>query len=907
MSGPVLVKPAFQSALADSGDATKLGPNSWNAARLFSGGVNGEMLVRDTASATGASWTTAGGGGGSTTDASLLVSGTLADARLSANVVTAASATALTNKTGAISQWTNDASYTTLAAVAGVGYLTAAGAAALTNKTGAISQWTNDSGYLTAITPGGSTTQVQFHNAGVLGGDARLTWAGRALFVGPDALLTGGANNVIGVFPSAQTITIESTISGGDQVAALKSQTLADPASHGNARFGGTEFGVVTKDGNTHDFNQLYNYFAAFHQGSGTAQFVRGVFADAEVFAGSSGLGHATDVSALVAYTSVDPGAATNAHGLLVFDVAGATNNYAIKTGLGLVSLGDAVTITGTVTAANLSGTNTGDQNLSAYVTLTGAQALTNKTGAISQWTNDASYTTLAAVAGVGYATATSATAFTNKTGAISQWTNDSSFTTLAAVAGVGYATATSATAFTNKTGNISQWTNDSSFTTLAAVAGVGYLTSVTAHALLSATHSDTLAAAVARGSLILGNSTPKWSALAIGTVGKVLQSDGTDVSWATPTGTGTPVLATSPTLVTPLLGTPTSGVATNLTGTAAGLTAGTVTTNANLTGPITSAGNATAIAAQTGTGTTFVMNTSPTLVTPVLGVAAGTSLVLTEAVGASALTLTGATQVTSFPVLTATQTWNASGTTFTAAKLNVTSTASATASLLLDLQVGAASKLNVRKDGTIISAASTNGGLALQGGGTVAAYLEILGESVFVTNGTILAAINRSSVRGFSTTWGGSYAWGTSTTNANGSGADLFLYRDAAATLALRNATTAQKFRLYNTFTTVDTAGEWWKQDWITTANQFRMGAVKGSSTGTARVASWDYGAAEASPTAAITVPITSGNIVFGGGVQLSNAAVTGLTAGVLAGTTNASIVLYDSGGQAYRVPCII
>lgn len=73
-------------------------------------------------------------------------------------------------------------------------------------------------------------------------------------------------------------------------------------------------------------------------------------------------------------------------------------------------------------------------------------------------------------------------------------------------------------------------------------------------------------------------------------------------------TGTGNLVFGTSPTLVTPVLGTPASGVATNLTGTASGLTAGNVTTNANLTGPITSSGNATSIAAQTGTGTTFVM-----------------------------------------------------------------------------------------------------------------------------------------------------------------------------------------------------------------------------------------------------------------------------------------------------------
>jgi hypothetical protein len=41
---------------------------------------------------------------------------------------------------------------------------------------------------------------------------------------------------------------------------------------------------------------------------------------------------------------------------------------------------------------------------------------------------------------------------------------------------------------------------------------------------------------------------------------------------------------------------------------------ADTVTTNANLTGPITSVGNATAVASQTGTGSTFVMSASPTL-----------------------------------------------------------------------------------------------------------------------------------------------------------------------------------------------------------------------------------------------------------------------------------------------------
>jgi hypothetical protein len=50
-------------------------------------------------------------------------------------------------------------------------------------------------------------------------------------------------------------------------------------------------------------------------------------------------------------------------------------------------------------------------------------------------------------------------------------------------------------------------------------------------------------------------------------------------------------------------------------------------TAPSNLTGPITSVGAATSVAAQTGTGSTFVMDTSPTLVTPALGVATATSI----------------------------------------------------------------------------------------------------------------------------------------------------------------------------------------------------------------------------------------------------------------------------------------
>jgi len=108
-------------------------------------------------------------------------------------------------------------------------------------------------------------------------------------------------------------------------------------------------------------------------------------------------------------------------------------------------------------------------------------------------------------------------------------------------------------------------------------------------------------------------------------------------------TGTGSLVFATSPTLVTPALGTPSALVGTNITGTASGLTAGNVTTNANLTGAITSTGNATSLGSfssanllsaltdETGTGV-VVFATSPTLVTPILGTP--TSATLTNATG---------------------------------------------------------------------------------------------------------------------------------------------------------------------------------------------------------------------------------------------------------------------------------
>ena len=141
-----------------------------------------------------------------------------------------------------------------------------------------------------------------------------------------------------------------------------------------------------------------------------------------------------------------------------------------------------------------------------------------------------------------------------------------------------------------------------------------------------------------------------------------VITSVGNATSIASQTGTGSKfVVDTSPTLITPDLGTPTALVGTNITGTAAGLTAGNVTTNANLTGGvtsvgnaatvvtnanltgvITSVGNATSIASQTGTGTTFVVSGSPTITTPVIAQ-------INDANGNATVRLTGITSATDY------------------------------------------------------------------------------------------------------------------------------------------------------------------------------------------------------------------------------------------------------------------
>jgi len=143
------------------------------------------------------------------------------------------------------------------------------------------------------------------------------------------------------------------------------------------------------------------------------------------------------------------------------------------------------------------------------------------------------------------------------------------------------------------------------------------------------------------------------------------------------------------------------------------------------------------------------------------------------------------------------TDTWNAAGTTFAAIKMNVTDTASAAGSLLMDLQVGGASKFSVAKGG-IVTLPQTSGvtaSLQVTGGGGNSGFGSSNGyEWTYTRAGSPMAYFGFSRI----CLGSGTLTWASSV----GGTADILLTRDAANTLAQRNSTAAQTSRLYGTYT---------------------------------------------------------------------------------------------------------
>jgi len=193
-------------------------------------------------------------------------------------------------------------------------------------------------------------------------------------------------------------------------------------------------------------------------------------------------------------------------------------------------------------------------------------------------------------------------------------------------------------------------------------------------------------------------------------------------------------------------------------------------------------------------------------------------------------------------PISNLTTTWNDGATTFTGVKLNVTDTASASGSLLMDLQVDGASRFEIQAKNSaygtaarIYKTGSTVGTLLVEqdvNSGTLGIRRgdnnNVAGiKSAFWEEGS--SSATRVDVNGFST--GGSRYYGFGANNAN-STIDLALFRDAADTLAQRRTTNAQTFRIYNTYTDASNY-ERAKIEWDT--NVLKIGTEK-DGTGTAR-----------------------------------------------------------------------
>jgi hypothetical protein len=139
--------------------------------------------------------------------------------------------------------------------------------------------------------------------------------------------------------------------------------------------------------------------------------------------------------------------------------------------------------------------------------------------------------------------------------------------------------------------------------------------------------------------------------------------------------------------------------------------------------------------------------------------------------------------------------------------------------------------------------------------------------------------------------------------TGSNDSNAalDTILLRDAANTLALRNGTAAQAFRLYNTYTdatTFERANIFWD------SNVLKIGTAKGADGGTARALEF-----QTDGTTRLTIAATTGNVTTTGSVTTE--APTGGTAAAWRLGTVASVsptspnrtIEVDIGGTIYYI----
>lgn len=220
-------------------------------------------------------------------------------------------------------------------------------------------------------------------------------------------------------------------------------------------------------------------------------------------------------------------------------------------------------------------------------------------------------------------------------------------------------ATAGGTTTLTNTSSYYQQFTGTSSQTVVLPVTST-LQTGWTFHIVNNSTGNVTVQASSTDVVIVVipGTTAMVTCISVVSTTNNAWESGLTDFS--TYTGTGNVVLSTSPTLTTPVLGTPSSGTLTNCTGLPVSTgVSGLGTGVATFLATPSSANLASAITDETGSGALVFAN-SPTLVTPTLGVASATSInkvAITAPLTGSTLTIADGKTLTASNTLTFTGT----------------------------------------------------------------------------------------------------------------------------------------------------------------------------------------------------------------------------------------------------------